>query len=173
VNFAFNEEQEELRRSARGFLKESSSSHAVRRAMESERGYDADVWKRIGSELGWTALTIPEAYGGLGLGTVELVALLEEMGAVLLCAPFFSTICLATNALLTAATEEQKRELLPAIAAGETTATLAYTEANGPLGRGSSSRNCARGPWWIRLGRHEDVRARRPYGGHSRRCGAP
>jgi alkylation response protein AidB-like acyl-CoA dehydrogenase len=131
VNFAFNEEQEELRRSARAFLKDNSTSHAVRRAMESERGFDADVWKRIGAELGWTAITIPESYGGLGLGAVELVALLEERGAVLLCAPFFSTICLASNALLAAGTEEQKLDLLPQIAAGKIIATLAFTEANG------------------------------------------
>jgi alkylation response protein AidB-like acyl-CoA dehydrogenase len=131
VKFAFNETQEELRRSARAFLRERSDSAAVRSAMASARGYDADVWRRIGTELGWTAVTIPEQYGGLGLGYVELVALLEEMGTALLCAPFFSTVCLAANALLAGADEHPKSELLPAIAAGETTATLAFTEANG------------------------------------------
>jgi alkylation response protein AidB-like acyl-CoA dehydrogenase len=98
--------------------------------MESERGYDATVWRRIGAELGWTAITIPESYGGLGLGYVELVALLEEMGGALLCSPFFSTVCLGANALLAGAGNDLKQELLPAIAAGEITATLAYTEAN-------------------------------------------
>jgi alkylation response protein AidB-like acyl-CoA dehydrogenase len=131
VRFAFNEEQEELRRSARAFLREHSGSHAVRRAMESEQGYEPNVWQRIGAELGWTAITIPEHYDGLGLGYVELVALLEEMGGALLCSPFFATICLATNALLDGAGKDLKQDLLPKIASGATTATLAYTEANG------------------------------------------
>jgi alkylation response protein AidB-like acyl-CoA dehydrogenase len=131
VNFAFTEEQEELRRSARTFLRDQSSSEQVRRAMESESGYDPELWRRLGSEMGWTAVTIPEQYGGLGLGYVELVALLEEMGSVLLCAPFFSSIALGANALLVAGTEDQKAEHLPLIAAGETIATLAFTEAGG------------------------------------------
>jgi alkylation response protein AidB-like acyl-CoA dehydrogenase len=131
MHFAFNDEQEELRRSARAFLREHSYSEAVRRAMESERGYDESVWRQLGRQLGWTGITIPESYGGLGLGYVELVALLEEMGAHLLCSPYFSTICLAANAVLLGSSETQKQELLPAMAAGELTATLAYTEANG------------------------------------------
>ena len=95
--------------------------------MESEAGYDPDLWKRIASELGWTAVTIPEAYGGLELGYVELVALLEEMGAALLCAPFFSSVCLGANAVLGLGSESQKREYLPRIAEGELLATLACT----------------------------------------------
>ncbi len=96
--------------------------------MESDLGYDADVWRRVAEEMGWTAITVPEEHGGLGLGYVELIALLEEMGAHLLCSPFFATICLATNALLAAASEEQKQDLLPELAAGSRTATLAWTE---------------------------------------------
>jgi alkylation response protein AidB-like acyl-CoA dehydrogenase len=81
MNFRFTEEQEELRESARGFLADHSAPEHVRRAMESELGYDPEVWKRVGAELGWPAVIIPEAYGGLGLGAVELTALLEVMGA--------------------------------------------------------------------------------------------
>ena len=77
MNFAFTQEQEDLRSSARAFLSEHSSSEQGRRAMESERGYDAELWKRIGSELGWTSVVIPEEFGGIGLSEVELVALLE------------------------------------------------------------------------------------------------
>ena len=76
MNFAFNEEQEELRAMARAFLADHSSSEQVRAAMQSDLGYDAEVWKRIGAELGWPALLVPEEYGGLGLGWIELVALL-------------------------------------------------------------------------------------------------
>ena len=131
MNFAFTEEQEELRKHAREFLENYSDSQTVRRLMETDSGYDADVWARVGAELGWTALTIPEKYGGYGYSYVELIAVMEEMGRSLFCAPFFSTICLAANALLVAGTEDQKVRYLPALASAESTATLAFTEPNG------------------------------------------
>jgi len=129
VDFAFTAEQQELRAAARDFLADHSSSEAVRRAMASELGFDSEVWKRIGHDLGWTSVHIPEAYGGAGLGYVELVALLEVMGEALLCAPFLSSVCLAANAILAGASEAQKREWLPAIAAGRTRAALAFDES--------------------------------------------
>jgi alkylation response protein AidB-like acyl-CoA dehydrogenase len=129
LRFAFTEEQEELRATARAFLAERSSPERVRAAMESEAGFDAETWKRIGEELGWTAVTIPETHGGLGLGAVELTALLEPMGEALLCAPFFSTVCLGAQALLEAGSPAQQAEQLPGIAAGRTLATLAWTGA--------------------------------------------
>jgi alkylation response protein AidB-like acyl-CoA dehydrogenase len=128
VNFAFSEEQQALREQAQEFLTQHSGSEAVRRAMESEIGFDAELWKRIGAELGWTALCIPEAYGGVGLGAVELTALMERMGEHLLCAPFFSTVCLASQAILLGGSEAQKRALLPGIADGRRSAALAYAE---------------------------------------------
>jgi alkylation response protein AidB-like acyl-CoA dehydrogenase len=134
MHFAFTEEQEELRAQARAFLAEHSSSEQVRRAMASELGFDPELWKRIGAELGWPALAIPEAYGGLGLSAVELVALLEVMGEALLCAPFFSTVCLGGAALALAGSEAQKRELLPGVAQGRTLATLAWAEPGGAWG---------------------------------------
>jgi alkylation response protein AidB-like acyl-CoA dehydrogenase len=131
MNFAFTEDQERLRASARSFLEDCSSTRQVREAMATERGYDAEVWRRIGAELGWPAVIVPEEYGGLGLSYIELIVLMEEMGRALLCAPFFSSVCLAGNALLAGGTEEQKQEYLPAIASGERVATLAFTEPNG------------------------------------------
>ena len=134
MDFAFTSEQEELRETARAFLAEQAGSEALRLAMESESGYDPGLWKQIGAELGWTSVHVPEEYGGLGLGYVELVALMEVMGEALLCAPFFSTVCLAANALLVAGSEAQKSEHLPGIAAGQTLATLAFNEPNGRPG---------------------------------------
>ena len=131
MDFAFTEEQEELRESARGFLAEFSGSEQVRHAAESELGYDPELWKQLGAELGWTSVVIPEEYGGLGLSYVELVALLEVMGSNLLCSPFFASICLGGNALLVGGSEEQKQEHLPGIAEGATRATLASTETGG------------------------------------------
>jgi len=131
MDFAFTEEQEELRESARGFLAEFSGSEQVRHAAESELGYDPELWGQLGAELGWTSVVIPEQYGGLGLSYVELVALLEVMGSNLLCSPFFASVCLGGNALLVGGSEEQKQEHLPGIAEGLTRATLASTEAGG------------------------------------------
>lgn len=131
MNFAFTEEQEELRETARSFLADHSGSEAVRRAMAGERGHDPEVWKRIGAELGWPALLVPEEHGGLGLGFVELAALLEVTGEFLLCAPFFSSVALGANALLVAGSAEQQAEHLPGIAEGRTVATLAHAEPGG------------------------------------------
>jgi len=131
MNFALDEEQERLRATARAFLAEASASPQVRAVMDAPLGWDAAVWRRIAVELGWSAVIVPEAYGGLGLGHVELAVLMEEMGAALLCAPFFSTVCLATNALIVGGSEAQKQRELARIAAGEIVATVAWTEANG------------------------------------------
>jgi alkylation response protein AidB-like acyl-CoA dehydrogenase len=131
MDFSFTEEQEALRESAQAFLKDNSSSEQVRRAMQTEDGFDAATWQRISAEMGWAAITIPEQYGGLGLTQIELVALIETMGGALLCSPFFASVCLAANALVIGGSEQQKQDLLPSLAAGETSATVAYTEANG------------------------------------------
>jgi alkylation response protein AidB-like acyl-CoA dehydrogenase len=128
VNFAFTEEQQELRAAARAFLVEASSSERVRAAMASDLGYDPEVWKRIGSELGWPAAIVPEDCGGLGLGTVELIALAEVMGEALLCSPFFATVCLAAQAVLAAGTAEQRGRWLAPIAEGQARAALATAE---------------------------------------------
>jgi alkylation response protein AidB-like acyl-CoA dehydrogenase len=129
MHFAFTDEQEALRRSARQFLTEYSSSARVRKAMASPLGYDPEVWQRISQDLGWPALIIPEEYGGAGGTYVDLAAIMEETGRALLCSPFFSTVCLATNAILIGGSEEQKRSYLPRIAAGELIATVALAEA--------------------------------------------
>ena len=60
--------------------------------MESELGHDPSVWKRVGAELGWTAVAIPEACGGLGLSWVEVVALQEVLGEALFCGPYLATV---------------------------------------------------------------------------------
>jgi len=134
MDFRFSEEQEELRASARTFLEEQSGSEQVRAAMETELGWDEGLWAQLGGELGWPSVQIPENYGGLGLGYVELVALLEITGENLLCAPFFSSACLGANALLAAGSEDQKVEYGPGIAEGLTRATLAHAGPSGGPG---------------------------------------
>ncbi len=131
MNFAFSEEQEELRRTVRAFLESKSPSAEVRRLMETTEGYDPAVWNQMGAEMGLQGLAIPEEFGGQGFTFVELCIVLEEMGRVLLCGPFFSTVVLAANAILNAGTDAEKKALLPGIASGETKAALAFTEPSG------------------------------------------
>ncbi|MEM9038162.1 MAG: acyl-CoA dehydrogenase family protein [Actinomycetota bacterium] len=130
MNFAFTEEQEELRNIVRSFLEDKSDESAVRELMETESGYDEAVWSQMAEQLGLQSLIVPEEYGGQGFGYVELIVVLEEMGRALLCAPIFSGV-MATNALVLSGNEEAKKAHLPGIAAGETIATVAITEPNG------------------------------------------
>jgi alkylation response protein AidB-like acyl-CoA dehydrogenase len=131
MNFAFSEEQEELRKTVRAFLEAKSAEEAVREQMETENGFDAAVWSQMGEQMGLQGLAIPEEFGGSGYSYVELGVILEEMGRALLCAPYFSTVVLAANTLLHSGDEAAKAAYLPGIASGETIATLAFTEPSG------------------------------------------
>ena len=132
MRFSFSAEQEEFRGTLRRALEARSPTKEVRRLMATDEGFDRDGWKRLNQELGLTGLLIPEAYGGQGFGFGELGIVLEEMGRNLLCAPYLSTV-LATTAILNAGTEDQKKALLPGIADGSVTATLAFQEENGSM----------------------------------------
>ncbi|HEY7625757.1 MAG TPA: acyl-CoA dehydrogenase family protein [Ilumatobacteraceae bacterium] len=131
MNFAFTEEQEELRKTVRSFLEAKSPESAVREQMETETGFDQAVWAQMGEQMGLQGLHIPEEYGGSGYSYVELGIVLEEMGRALLCAPFFSSVVLAANTLLHSGDDAAKKSHLPGIASGETIATLAFTEPSG------------------------------------------
>src|SRR5256885_15790417 len=126
MDFAFSEEQEMLRRSARDFLNKECSPKVVRRLMEADDSYDPELWKKIAG-LGWTALGIPESCGGVGT-FLDLIVVLEEAGRALLPGPFFATMGLGVPALIEAGTEAQKKSALGAIASGDARATLAFTE---------------------------------------------
>ena len=131
MNFAFSPEQEEFRQSLRRFLADKSPAAEVRRLMETDAGYDPQVWKQLADQLGLQGLAIPEEFGGAGATPVELGIAFEEMGRALLCAPFFSTVGLAAQALLAAGDDQAKREYLPRIADGSLLATVAVTEPDG------------------------------------------
>ena len=130
MNFAFSEEQEELRKLARKWLAERSPSAVVRTLMESDSGYDPAMWAEM-AQMGWLGMAIPEEFGGAGFGQLELAVLFEEMGRSLLAAPFFSTVALGAAVILEAGSEKQKHDLLSRAAAGEATIALAFTEPNG------------------------------------------
>jgi alkylation response protein AidB-like acyl-CoA dehydrogenase len=131
VDFAFSEEQDELRRSVRRFLEDKSSEAEVRRLMDTVDGYDPAVWKQLAEQMGLPGLAIPEQYGGSGFGYVELIVIFEEMGRALLCAPYFSTVALAANLLLASDDESAKADYLPDLASGDKTGTVALAEVAG------------------------------------------
>ena len=129
MDFAFSEEQEFLRSTAREFFARECQMNRVRELMEEAPGHDASLWQKM-AELGWVGLLIPEEHGGAGLGMVDLVPLLEELGRGLVPTPFFANLQ-GTLAVLRAASPEQKHQWLPAIASGQRTLTFAITEESG------------------------------------------
>jgi alkylation response protein AidB-like acyl-CoA dehydrogenase len=131
ATFAFSEEQEQLRQSVRRFLADKSPMSEVRRLMGTQPGYDPAVWAQLAEQLGLLGLAIPEEYGGSGFGFAEVAVVLEEMGRTLFCGPYFSTAALATAAILSAADERHKKQLLPDIAGGRVIAALAVAEDDG------------------------------------------
>ena len=113
----FSEDQATLLDVATDFCQRRSPVATVRRLMEDDAGHDPAVWVELG-DLGWLGVAIPEAYGGSGLGLAEVVPLVEQMGRRLMAGPFVSTT-LAAQALIAGGTDDQKREAMPRIAAGE------------------------------------------------------
>jgi len=128
MNFAFSSEQEEFRETIARFFEERAPLTEVFQLMETASGHDPGLWKQMAEELGLQGVHVPEAYGGQGFGFLELGLVLEEMGRALVCSPFFSSVCLASDAILAAGTEEQKQRWLPGLASGESIGTLALLD---------------------------------------------
>ncbi|MGB0840315.1 MAG: acyl-CoA dehydrogenase family protein, partial [Chitinophagales bacterium] len=120
-----------LKTSAKEFLKENAPVEALRKLRDerSEQGYSQALWQEM-ANLGWACLTIPEAYGGLDFGYVGLGQILEETGRTLTASPLIATVLAGTTAINLAGNVMQKEALLPAIAAGELTLTLATEETS-------------------------------------------
>jgi len=144
MSMTFTEEQDAFRKSVRRFLERKSPSADVRRLMETDEGYDQAVWQQMAGQLGLQGLALPEEYGGSGYGFIEQVAVLEEMGRALLCAPYFSSVVLAGTALVQSGDDAAKRDLLTGIADGSTIATLAWVENPTEWGMGSLSTTARR-----------------------------
>ena len=123
-------EVDELRMAVREFLTVTSPADRVRELMDTRDGRDQAAWHQMAAELGLHGIAIPEEYGGAGAGISELAVVFEEMGAALLCAPFFATVALAANALLHSADTAAMDDYLPGIVDGSTTATVIF---NGSL----------------------------------------
>lgn len=132
MNFGFTEEQELLREQVRRFLDKECPLSAVRKIAETKAGFSPDLWNKMAG-LGWLGITIPENYGGLGMGWVDLIVVLEECGRSLFPSPIISHN-LAISALLTTGTEQQKEAWLPKMAAGQKHGCLAINEKSNQHG---------------------------------------
>ena len=124
-----NEEQQMLKESAQGFLAEHAPLSEVRKQRDagSAAGYADNLWSQM-VEMGWAAILVPEAYGGLGFGHVGMGQIVEQTGRTLTASPLFATAVLGVTAINAAGSEQQKVELLGAIASGEITTALAVDE---------------------------------------------
>lgn len=132
MNLDFTEEQKMLRDQARSFLSDKSPLSTNKRILESDEPFDRELWQQVVG-LGWTATTIPEKYGGLGLGHLELCVMAEELGRSLAPTPFSSSVYLATEALLRYGSEAQKEKYLPGLADGSLIGSMALVESAGDL----------------------------------------
>jgi acyl-CoA dehydrogenase len=131
VEFEFTDEQRALREVARDVCTRHSPEAEVRRLMGTPEGFDRDVWRRLGSDVGLLGLAVPEEHGGAGAGLVELALLAEETGRTLLCAPLLGTVALAVPALLATGDDAVAGELLPGVLDGSTVLALAATDDRG------------------------------------------
>jgi alkylation response protein AidB-like acyl-CoA dehydrogenase len=132
MDFGLSEEQEMLQQSAREFLTQECPPHFVRATYTEPDGFSRELHRKM-AEQGWTGLLVPESYGGLGLGMLDMVVLLEEMGRAVVPGPFMFSSGLATLALMLGGTSTQKKNWLPRFASGEVVGTLAFLEADDRL----------------------------------------
>jgi alkylation response protein AidB-like acyl-CoA dehydrogenase len=129
MQFGLSESQQILKDNARKFFANECPMTEVRRLMETDTAYDANLWRKM-AEQGFTGIIFPEEYGGLGLGKVELALLMEEAGYALLPGPFFSTVAMAGALIDMCGTPEQKKKYLEPICNGEARSTVALLEAS-------------------------------------------
>ena len=131
MNFDFSDDQKSLQDETHRFLRDRCDLSVARLVLdEQQQAYSESVWREM-VELGWTGITIPEQYGGIGLGYLELCVMAEEMGRFLAPVPFSSTLYQFCEALLNGASKTLKQEILPQVAAGKLIGTMAFAEGVG------------------------------------------
>lgn len=135
MQFAFTDDQNLIRETAREFLSERASIAQLRKDIASPAGYDPALWQAMTQELGWAGISLPEAVGGSGLGMVELAILLEEQGRCLYGGPLLASAGFASALLLESPASEARDAMLARLASGEAIAAAAVT---GDSGRASA-----------------------------------
>ncbi len=127
MEFDFSDDQKLLKDQVQRFLHDKSPLTVVRRVMEGSETYAADVWRGL-ADLGALGVAVPEAFGGMGLGALELCVVAEEVGRSCAPVPFQSSVCLATDAVVQFGSDAQKAKWLPLLVAGKAIGTLAVAE---------------------------------------------
>ncbi|MFZ5932229.1 MAG: acyl-CoA dehydrogenase family protein [Pseudomonadota bacterium] len=124
-----NEDQVQLKDAARTFIQNKSPVTAFRKLRDSndKDGFDRKLWKEM-ADLGWAGIIIPEEFGGTGFGFTGLGVVLEETGRTLVASPLISTALIGASTLILGGTAAHKKEILPAIAAGDRLMALAHEE---------------------------------------------
>ncbi|WNO66421.1 acyl-CoA dehydrogenase family protein [Streptomyces sp. AM2-3-1] len=158
MDAAFTAEQDEIRRTLRELLLKRCGPGEVRSAVRTAHGYDEALWRQLAQDLGLPGLALAQEYGGVGCGTVELAVACEESGRALLPSPLLATAALAAPLITAVGTEAQRAALLPRIAAGELTATLAVP--GGSLSTALGLTGDTTGGAWAGGGRAGGVQAR-------------
>jgi alkylation response protein AidB-like acyl-CoA dehydrogenase len=139
MDLDLSDEQKQLKDQVQRLLAEQVTPDLLRRVITEESGFDPGLW-RSAADLGLLGAAIPEEYGGVGLGERDLCVIAEEMGRAVAPIPFFSSICLAAEAIKLAGTPAQKQAWLPKLASGEAIGTFAWTEGLGAAGASVSAR---------------------------------
>ena len=131
MNFDFSDDQKLLKEQARKFLTDKCSRKLVRSVLDNNNNqYSKELWHEV-VNMGWTATAIPEKYGGLGLGMLELCVIAEELGRSLAPIPFSSSIYVFAEFLKVYGSEDQKKQYLPKIASDELIGSFAFPETKG------------------------------------------
>lgn len=137
MNLTRNEEQSLLQDQIRRFCDERVPAELLRRLISDRQPMSRKLWAEM-AELGLQAAAIPERFGGVGLGVGGLCVVAEALGRTVAPVPFFSSACMATEAIKLAARVEQRRAWLPRLASGEKIASLAYAAGSGDPSRAAA-----------------------------------
>jgi acyl-CoA dehydrogenase len=132
MSILYDEDQQAIAREATRVLRARADKNRLLALLDQRGAYDEGFW-RTAVEQGWAGLALPEAFGGLGLGLVELGVIAMAAGAATAGAPFLTTNYGAAQALLAGADADLKARWLPALASGEAIAAVAFAESGGPL----------------------------------------
>jgi alkylation response protein AidB-like acyl-CoA dehydrogenase len=127
MDFELTDEQRQLQDSVARFVQDNYSFEQRRAIVATEAGFSQDHWQQM-ADLGWLGLALPEDHGGIGLGPVETMILMEEFGKGLVAEPYMATVVLGAGAVVHGGSVDQKNAILPAVAEGSLKLALGFAE---------------------------------------------
>ncbi len=127
MDFELSDEQRQLQDSVARFVQQNYSFEQRRALVATDAGYSDNHWKQM-AELGWLGLALPEDFGGIGLGAVETMILMEEFGKGLVAEPYMATVVLGAGAVVHGGSDAQKNAILPAVAEGKMKLAFGFAE---------------------------------------------